>query len=75
MSTAPARQFDPLYWDDAYPIALALQQTYPQVDPIQVPLETLHQWVIALQEFADNANAVIIERLEEIQVEWIEIRD
>jgi FeS assembly protein IscX len=68
-------QFDPLYWDDPYPIALALKHVHPTTDPAEISLETLQHWVIALKEFADDKDAMPIERLEEIQVEWIEIRD
>jgi FeS assembly protein IscX len=66
-------QFDPLYWEDPYPIALALKHLYPTTDPTEISLETLQHWVIALKEFADDKEAMPIERLEEIQVEWIEI--
>ena len=68
-----SQRFDPLYWDDPYPIALTLKRLHPETDPTEISLETLQQWVIALDEFADNKEEMPIERLEEIQVEWIEI--
>jgi FeS assembly protein IscX len=75
MNQAQTRHFDPLYWDDPYPIALALKQLHPHTDPTEISLETLQRWVVALNEFADNKEAMPVERLEEIQVEWMEIRD
>ena len=66
-------QFDPLYWDDPYPIALALKHLYPTADPTEISLEALQHRVIALKEFADDKTVMPIERLEEIQVEWIEL--
>ena len=68
-----SESFDPLYWDDAYPIALALKRLHPQLDPTNIALETLQQWVVALDEFADDKTDMPIERLKEIQVEWLEI--
>ena len=67
------KRFDPLYWDDPYPIALALKQLHPEIDPTTIAPETLQKWVVTLDEFADNKDEMPIERLEEIQVEWIEI--
>ncbi len=65
--------FDPLYWDDAYPIALTLKRTHPNVDPGKLSHEDLHQWVVALEAFADDIDAFLVERLEDIQVEWLEL--
>ncbi len=64
---------DPLYWDDAYPIALALKIAHPGVDPMDVELSVLHEWVVALRDFADEPQVMRIEWLDQIQAEWIEL--
>lgn len=65
---------DPVYWDDVYPIALLLRAAHPDVtDPASVEPATLHQWVIALDAFADDREAVPINWLEQILVEWVEL--
>jgi FeS assembly protein IscX len=73
VETQNEKIFDPLYWDDPYPIALALKRLHPQTDPTEISLEALQHWVTTLAEFADDKDAMPIERLEEIQVEWMEI--
>ncbi len=64
---------DPLYWDDAYPIALLLKAAYPEVDPTAVEHRTLHGWVINLEGFADDPKVMRVDWLEQIQVEWVEL--
>lgn len=63
---------DPVYWDDAYPIALLLKEAHPDADPASVDLNELHSWVTRLEGFADDGEA---QRawLEQIQVEWVEL--
>jgi len=64
---------DPVYWDDPYPIAILLKCAHPNVDPSEISHDDLYRWVIALEAFADDADAFVVERLEDIQVEWLEI--
>ncbi|MCL5275278.1 MAG: Fe-S cluster assembly protein IscX [Chloroflexi bacterium] len=64
---------DPLYWDDAYPIALVLRAAHPDVDPISVELRVLFEWVVGLEDFADDPALTSSEWLERIQAEWIEL--
>ena len=64
---------DPLYWDDAYPIALVLRAAHPDVDPISVELGVLFEWVVGLESFADDPALPSSEWLERIQAEWIEL--
>lgn len=65
---------DPVYWDDAYPIALLLRAAHPDVaDPATIETRTLHAWVIALDAFADDRAAMPVEWLEQILVEWVEL--
>jgi FeS assembly protein IscX len=64
---------DPVYWDDAYPIALLLKEAHPDADPAVVDLNELQNWVMRLEGFADDGGAVQREWLEHIQVEWVEL--
>lgn len=65
---------DPVYWDDAYPIALLLREAHPDAaDPASVAPAQLHAWVIALEAFADDRGVMPAEWLEQILVEWVEL--
>lgn len=61
-----------VYWDDPYPIALALIERHPGVDPLSVDWATLHSWVIDLPQFADDKSIASVSLLEDIQQEWYE---
>jgi len=63
---------DPLYWDDAYAIALVLIERHPQVDPLAVDWETLHRWVVELPDFVDEPALEHLGWLQDIQKEWYE---
>ena len=66
---------DPVYWDDAYPIALMLNAAHADVDdPSTITLSTLQAWVVALDGFADDGDAPQPEWLEHIQAEWVELK-
>jgi FeS assembly protein IscX len=64
---------DPVYWDDAYPIALMLEAAHPGADPLAVDRDTLRDWVVALPGFADDPQQARPGWLDDIQVEWLEI--
>lgn len=64
---------DPLYWDDAYPIALALRATFPMIDPCKIEQDILYGWVISLRDFVDDPTVRRSDWLELIQAEWIEL--
>jgi FeS assembly protein IscX len=66
---------DPLYWDDAYPIALMLKRAHPDTGPLTVASEVLHGWVVALEGFADDPDAHSPDFLEQIRAEWVEIEN
>ncbi len=61
-----------LYWEDDYAIALALKREHPALDPLQIDVATLHQWVIELPEFVDDKSVTAHYLLENIQREWYE---
>ena len=64
---------DPLYWDDAYPIALALHAAHPGVDPAALSVHILYEWVIELDGFTDDPALTTSDWLERIQAEWTEL--
>ncbi len=59
-----------LYWDDAYEIAQALIQAYPDRDPLEVGITALHKLVTDLADFADDPNGATEAKLEAIQMAW-----
>jgi FeS assembly protein IscX len=59
-------------WQDAEDIALALMAAHPDVDPLTVRFTDLHQWVLALPGFRDEAKASNEGILEKIQMAWLE---
>jgi FeS assembly protein IscX len=61
-----------LTWDDPEGIALQLMELYPDTDPLSVRFTDLHQWVIELPDFGDDAKASNEGKLEAIQMAWLE---
>ena len=61
-----------LFWEDDYAIAKALMRAHPQIDPLDVELATLQQWITELPEFSDDKTLQAVYLLEEIQKEWYE---
>ena len=43
-----------LRWTDVLEIAIALCEARPEIDPRYVNFVDLHNWVLALPEFADD---------------------
>ena len=66
-------EHDPLYWDDAYAIALVLNTAHPVQDPTEIDFHVLRDWVIRLEGFADDPALMRVEWLEQIQAEWVEL--
>lgn len=62
-------------WTDVYDIAIALEETYPEVDILQVRFTQLWQWVQELPGFSDDAKKVNEKILEAIQMAWLDERD
>ncbi|HET7377864.1 MAG TPA: Fe-S cluster assembly protein IscX [Anaerolineae bacterium] len=61
-----------LFWEDDYAIAKALMRAHPQIDPLDVELTILQQWITELPEFSDDKSLQAVYLLEEIQKEWYE---
>jgi FeS assembly protein IscX len=59
-------------WTDTREIAIALCEKFPDVDPQAVRFTDLHQWVLGLPGFDDDANRSGEKILEAIQMTWID---
>lgn len=59
-------------WTDTLEIAIQLFEAHPEVDPKTIRFTDLHQWVMALPDFADDANRANEKILEAIQMAWID---
>lgn len=61
-----------LTWNDAEDIGIALQEKYPNIDPLTVRFTDLHQYVVGLDGFSDDPKASNESKLEAIQMAWYE---
>lgn len=64
-----------LKWTDTLDIAIALDDSMPDVDPTSINFVDLRNWVMALEEFEDDADRSGERVLEAIQMAWIEERE
>ena len=64
-----------LKWVDTLEIAIALDEAHPDVDPMTLNFVDLRDWVVALEEFDDDAHHSGEKILEAIQAAWIEERE
>lgn len=62
-----------LYWDSAYPIALRLKREHENVDPTRLDYQTLRDWVMKLDDFADEPQYAQMTMLDDIIREWTEL--
>jgi FeS assembly protein IscX len=61
-------------WTDTLDIAIALEETHPEADNINLRYTDLHKWICALPGFADDPKASNEKILEAIQMAWIDER-
>ena len=61
-----------LTWRDTEDIAIALDESHPEVDPLSVRFTDLHRWVTELPGFADDPKASNEKLLEAIQMAWLD---
>ena len=61
-------------WTDTLDIAIALDETHPDVDPLRVNFVDLRSWTLALEDFQDDPAHCGEKILEAIQMAWIEER-
>ena len=59
-------------WTDSREIAIALVETYPEVDPKAVRFTDLMQWVLELPDFKDDPQHCGEKILEAIQMAWMD---
>lgn len=64
-----------LKWTDTREIAIALDETHPDVDPRYVRFTDLHRWICDLDDFGDDPQRSGEKILEAIQMAWIDERD
>ncbi len=64
-----------LKWVDVLDIAIELDETHPDVDPMTVNFVDLRNWVMALDDFDDDPNHSGEKVLEAIQQAWIDEKD
>jgi FeS assembly protein IscX len=62
-------------WIDSRELAIALAEAHPDVDPKTIRFTDLHNWVLALPQFADDPRHSGEKILEAIQMAWIEEAD
>jgi FeS assembly protein IscX len=60
-----------LKWTDVQEIAIELAEKHPGVDPMTVRFTDLHNWVLELENFADDPKRSGERILEAIQQAWI----
>ena len=59
-------------WTDSLDIAIALDDKYPNIDPLTIRFTDLHTWVCDLDDFNDDPGKSNEKILEAIQMAWIE---
>lgn len=62
-------------WTDVYDIAIALEESRPEVDNVNLRFTDLHRWVIELPGFDDDPERSSEKILEAIQMAWIDERE
>ncbi len=62
-------------WVDVQKIAIALEETHPEADNVNLRFTDLRDWVLALPGFEGDANGCNEKILEAIQMAWLDERD
>lgn len=62
-------------WTDILDIAIALEETHPEADNVNLRYTDLHTWVCGLPDFDDDPAKSNEKILEAIQMAWIDERD
>ena len=63
---------EPLTWESTYAIALELKRAHSGIDMAIVTLGNIHEWTLALEDFADDPALVNDEILSAIYQDWYE---
>jgi FeS assembly protein IscX len=64
-----------LKWIDTLDIAIELDETHPDIDPLTINFVDLRKWVMELSEFEDDPEHSGEKILEAIQMAWIEEKE
>jgi len=64
-----------LLWTDTIDIAIALDETHPEIDPLTISFPDLMKWCQNLEEFNDSTDRCGEKILEAIQMAWIDEKD
>ena len=59
-------------WTDSLEIAIALEESHPEIDPKKINFVDLRQFVRGLDEFEEGESRCGERVLEAIQMHWIE---
>jgi FeS assembly protein IscX len=59
-------------WRDAEDIGIALNEQFPDLDPLTVRFTDLHRYVTELPEFTDDPKSSNEKLLEAIQMAWLD---
>ncbi len=59
-------------WRDAEDIGIALNEKFPETDPLTVRFTDLHRYVTELPDFGDDPKASNEKLLEAIQMAWLD---
>jgi FeS assembly protein IscX len=60
-----------LRWTDVHAIGELLYDQFPELDPLSIRFTDLLGWVLALEEFEDDADRCGERVLEAIQMAWL----
>ena len=63
---------EPLNWESIYAIALALKEAHPQVELLNVSLQMIFNWTVALPAFEDDPALANDDILAAIYQDWFE---
>lgn len=61
-------------WTNIQDIAIALEETHPDADNVNLRYTDLRQWIVDLPGFTDNPQGCNEKILEAIQMAWIDER-
>lgn len=59
-------------WTDVRELAIALAETHPGIDPLEVRFTDLHRWVTELEDFGDDPARSNEKILEALQMAWLD---
>jgi len=63
-----------LQWNDVLDIAIALDETHPEADPMRVNFVDLRAWILELPDFEGDPAHSNERVLEAVQMAWIDER-